>query len=77
MYACTIGEHIYSTPLFEDVTGDGYLDMVLGTVNGNVMLFETSVPHHPLNTWGSYPKHQQNSYVHGVTGISVPLEERK
>jgi hypothetical protein len=26
-----IGEHIYSTPLITDVTGDGKLDMVVGT----------------------------------------------
>ena len=32
------GEHIYSMPLAEDVTGDGYLDLVLGTMNGQVMV---------------------------------------
>ena len=31
-----VGEHIYSVPLADDVTGDGYLDIVLGTMNGQV-----------------------------------------
>ena len=73
-----IGEHIYSTPLFDDVTNDGYLDMIVGTVNGNVLLFETSVPYHALNTWNSFPsKYSQNKFTHGVIGVSVPLSEKK
>lgn len=31
-----IGEHIYSTPLIDDVTGDGYLDLLVSTMNGQV-----------------------------------------
>jgi hypothetical protein len=31
-----IGEHIYRVPLIDDVTGDGMLDLVVGTLNGQV-----------------------------------------
>ena len=72
-----LGEHIYSMPLIDDVTGDGNLDLVVGTLNGQVHLLETTIPYHPLNTWTSFPKHRLNSFTHGVMGISVPLEERK
>ena len=72
-----IGEHIYSTPLFDDITGDGYMDMLVGTMNGEMLLFETSIPHHPINSWSSYPKHQLNGFTHGVTGISIPATEKK
>jgi hypothetical protein len=43
-----IGEHIYSTPLMDDITGNGYLDLVVGTLNGQVHLLETTVPYHPV-----------------------------
>ncbi len=72
-----VGQHIYSMPLADDVTGDGMLDIVLGTMNGEVLLLETNVPYHALNAWPSFPKHRLNGFTHGVTGISVPLSERR
>jgi hypothetical protein len=72
-----IGQHIYSMPLADDVTGDGLLDIVVGTMNGDVMLLETDIPYHALNAWPSFPKHRMNGYTHGVVGISVPALEKK
>jgi hypothetical protein len=72
-----LGDHLYSMPLMDDVTGDGYLDLVVGSLNGQIHLLETSVKHHPLNAWAAFPKHRMNSFTHGVVGVSVPLEERK
>jgi hypothetical protein len=38
-----LGDHIFSTPLVDDVTGDGNLDIVVGTVNGHLHVLETQV----------------------------------
>ena len=67
---------MFSMPVIDDVTDDGYLDMVVGTMNGEVLLFETSIPYHPLNAWSSFPKYRSNGFTHGVVGISVPAAEK-
>ena len=72
-----IGEHIYSVPLIDDVTNDGFLDLVVGTLNGQVHVLETKIPYHAMNTWSSFPKNRLNGFTHGVMGVSVPLVERR
>lgn len=71
-----VGEHVYSMPLLDDISGDGFLDMVVGTMNGHVLMFETNVPHHSMNSWSSFPKGRLNGFTHGQIGISVSEEER-
>ena len=71
------GEHIYSMPLVDDVTGDGYMDVILGTMNGQVLVLETLVPYHPMNAWSSFPKDRGNGFTHGATGVSVPLFQKR
>ena len=71
-----VGEHIYSMPLADDVTGDGTLDLLISTFNGQVLVVGTSTPYHPLNAWPSFPKHRLNGFTHGQLGISVPETER-
>jgi hypothetical protein len=72
-----VGEHIMSVPLIDDVSGDGYLDVVLGTMNGEVILLETKIPYHPLNAWASFPKGRLNGFTHGQQGISIPEMEKR
>ena len=49
----------------DDVTDDGFLDLVVGTMNGQVLVLETMVPYHSMNTWSSFPKHRFNGFTHG------------
>ena len=72
-----VGEHIYSMPLADDVTGDGFLDIILGTMNGQVLVLETEIPYHPMNSWSSFPKHRVNGFTHGGSGVSVPLFQKR
>lgn len=72
-----IGEHVYSMPLVDDLSQDGFLDLVVGTVNGQVLALETEIPYHPLNVWSAFPKHRGNGFTHGVSGVSIPAHEKK
>ena len=72
-----IGEHIYSVPLIDDITDDGFLDLVVGTLNGQLHVLETKIPYHAMNSWPSFPKGRLNGFTHGLMGVSVPLVERR
>lgn len=39
--------------LADDVNDDGYMDLVVTSLNGNVYLFETSGQYSPLRSWTS------------------------
>jgi len=67
-----VGDHLFSTPLLEDVTGDGQLDLVLGTVNGQVLTIETSIPSHPKNVWSGFPRYRGgNGFTFDQAGIML------
>lgn len=44
-----IGETSFTQILSDDFTGNGYMDLLLTTMNGNTYLFSTPAPYHPLN----------------------------
>jgi hypothetical protein len=48
-----MGETSYAAVLVDDIDGDGALELLATTMNGNVYAFETGAPYHPLKTWTS------------------------
>eukprot|EP01033_Poteriospumella_lacustris_P005579 gene5579-3988_t len=77
MQKLDVGSPIAATPLLEDVTGDGYLDLVVATLPGEVMVYETNMPRHAGNVWDSFPRHHRRSFSTGDLIISIPEAERQ
>ncbi|KIY93696.1 hypothetical protein MNEG_14267 [Monoraphidium neglectum] len=48
-----IGEASYAAVLVDDLGGDGMLDLVVATMNGNIYALGTAALYHPLKTWTS------------------------
>ena len=48
-----IGENSYSMVLSDDITGNGMIDLLVSTMNGNVYCLSTDVPFHPLKAWST------------------------
>mmetsp|Transcript_10915 Transcript_10915/g.23292 ORF Transcript_10915/g.23292 Transcript_10915/m.23292 type:complete len:367 (+) Transcript_10915:3-1103(+) len=48
-----VGEHAYAQVLADDLTGNGKMDLLLGTMNGNLYCFETNTVYHPMRSWRS------------------------
>lgn len=48
-----IGENSYSMVLADDLTGNGKMDLVVTTMNGNVVCLGTDVDYHALKAWPS------------------------
>jgi len=60
-----IGETSYSMVLYEDLDNDGYMDLLVSTMNGNVYSFKTKSRHDPLKTW--------TAQVHSGNGFGTKL----
>lgn len=73
-----LGEASYSPILIEDVDGDGFLELVISTMNGNIYGFGTSVKYHPLKTQRRWPINNSlfvNRYQ--ARGIFASIQSRK
>ncbi|CAM9555341.1 unnamed protein product [Ectocarpus fasciculatus] len=51
--------------LTDDVDGDGTLDLIVGTMSGEVVALSANVPYHPLNAWTSQVRGPTNGFTHG------------
>lgn len=52
-----IGETAYAMVLADDLDGNGMLDLLLATMNGNLYAFQTAMPANPLPVWPSQVRH--------------------
>lgn len=51
------GEQSYSMVLADDLDGNGRLDLLVATMNGNLYALETSALYHPMKAWTSVVRH--------------------
>ena len=51
--AVDVGETSYTMVLADDLNADGKLDLLVTTMNGNVYVFSSPAPYHPLKAWTS------------------------
>ncbi|EFC44640.1 predicted protein [Naegleria gruberi] len=73
-----IGEKSYSQVLADDLTGNGKLDLLVSTMNGNLICLSTESPYHPLKTT-AYQMQFENGfkYRNGLYGIYIKNREYK
>ena len=50
--------------LADDLDGNGHMDLVVSTMNGNVYAFETPSDYHPLKAWPQQVGMHTHSSVH-------------
>eukprot|EP00668_Euglena_longa_P003228 GGOE01003776.1.p1 GENE.GGOE01003776.1~~GGOE01003776.1.p1 ORF type:complete len:951 (+),score=255.61 GGOE01003776.1:33-2885(+) len=72
-----LGENSYSMVLADDLSGNGYMDLVVTTMNGNVYLLNTETKFHPLKAWTSQSQ-GLNGFTakEGYVGIMISPESR-
>jgi len=72
-----IGENAYGMVLADDLSGDGHLDLVVSTMNGNVYVLNTETRFHPLKAWTSQTQ-GLNGFTakEGYQGIMISPESR-
>ena len=66
-------EHSYAMVLVDDINGDGLLDLLFSSMNGNMYAVNTQSPYHPLKAWSS----EHSTYRHGVHGVFIAEETRE
>jgi hypothetical protein len=71
-----INSPMTSTPLLTDITGDGYFDLVVTTLQGEVLVYETDLIASAASTIDSWPRHRGQRYSVGEFAIEIVSEER-
>jgi hypothetical protein len=72
-----IGERIYSQVLVDDLTGNGYMNLVVTTMNGNVFTLGTDWPYDPLKTTTDQHGSNAFAYRYNYHGIAATLRSRQ
>jgi len=72
-----IGEPSFSMVLADDLTSNGFLDLLVTTKSGNIYCLGTSIPFHPSKAWLT-PNQNRNGYTAGKhRGIYVLEQSRQ
>ena len=66
-----VGETVYSAPLVDDVDGDGRSEVLIATMNGNVLCLATPWAHHALTAWPSATPGGSNPSARSRGGAGV------
>ena len=70
-----ISEHIYSMVLVDDLNNDGRIDLLFGTMNGNIYSIKTEGAYHPLKLSQQIGLGKNHfTYQHGYHGIYFTKE---
>lgn len=64
--------------LADDLNGNGLMNILVTTMNGNLMNFETDTPFHPLRTWTSQTQGLNGfSFRENTTGVFFTESSRQ
>lgn len=74
--AIDVGETAYAQVLADDLDGDGTLDLVLATMNGQVVALETRARYHPLRAWTGPPQGNQLVAADRYMGVHAAWDTR-
>ena len=72
-----VGEHAYAQILADDLTGNGRIDLLLSTMNGNLYCFEASTPFAPLRAGRGGPGSNSFAQIERTQGIAIGGDVRR
>eukprot|EP00760_Papus_ankaliazontas_P003540 PhM_4_TR11621/c1_g1_i1/m.77005 len=70
-----LAEESYNMVLAEDVNGNGMLDLVVSTMNGNIYVIETATKFHPSKAWRTFPHSLNVMSSREIRGLGIAVEE--
>ncbi|KAF0980719.1 hypothetical protein FDP41_013202 [Naegleria fowleri] len=71
-----IGEKAYSQVLADDLTGNGKLDLLVSTMNGNLICLSTEAPYHPLKAT-PYQMQYENGFKYRDNMYGIYFKNRE
>ncbi len=74
--AVDVGETSYTMVLADDLNADGKLDLLVTTMNGNVYVFSSPAPYHPLKSWTSQVRRASDLHTTHCAAVGEPYAVR-